>query len=96
MSAKAKLLWHPGTAQGILYVEGLPPLPLTKSYELWVFVKETPLPAGVFDVRLGGTAVSLSKITGAPDHPVKFAVSVEPKGGVPAPTGAIVLVGETL
>jgi anti-sigma-K factor RskA len=94
-TAKAKLLWHPQTKQGILWVSGLPPLPLEKSYELWAFVGDQPVPAGTFDARAdGATVIPISKQENLGEAPVKFAVSVEPKGGVPAPTGAIVLVGE--
>ncbi len=94
-AARAKLLWNPGTKQGILWVSGLPPLPLEKSYELWAFVGDQPVPAGTFDAKAdGSTVIPISKQESFDDKPVKFAVSVEPKGGVPAPTGAIVLVGE--
>jgi Anti-sigma-K factor rskA len=94
-TAKAKLLWHPETKQGILWVSGLPPLPLEKSYELWAFVGDQPLPAGTFDARAdGATVIPISKQENLGQAPVKFAVSVEPKGGVPKPTGAIVLLGE--
>jgi len=94
-AARAKLLWNPGTKQGILWVSGLPPLPLEQSYELWAFVGEQPVPAGTFDARAdGATVIPISKQENLGEAPVKFAVSVEPKGGVPKPTGAIVLVGE--
>jgi hypothetical protein len=94
-AARAKLLWNPGTKQGILWVSGLPPLPLEKSYELWAFVGDQPVPAGTFDARAdGATVIPISKQENHGEAPVKFAVSVEPKGGVPSPTGAIVLVGE--
>jgi len=94
-TAKAKLLWNPGTKQGILWVSGLPPLPIEKSYELWAFVGEQPVPAGTFDARSDATTViPISKQENLGEAPMKFAVSVEPKGGVSSPTGAIVLVGE--
>jgi hypothetical protein len=94
-TARAKLLWNPGTKQGILWVSGLPPLPLEKSYELWAFVGDQPVPAGTFDSRSDeATVIPISKQESLGETPVKFAVSVEPKGGVPAPTGAIVLAGE--
>lgn len=94
-AARAKLLWNPGTRQGILWVSGLPPLPLEKSYELWAFVGDQPVPAGTFDAKAdGATVIPISKQETLNEAPVKFAISVEPKGGVPAPTGAIVLAGE--
>ena len=94
-NAKARLLWHPESKQGILWVSGLPPLPLEKSYELWAFVGDQPVPAGTFDANAdGATVIPISKQENLGEAPVKFAVSVEPKGGSPSPTGAIVLVGE--
>jgi hypothetical protein len=94
-SAKARLLWNPEARQGILWVSGLPPLPLEKSYELWAFVGEQPVPAGIFDAKESGvTVIPISKQDNLGDAPVKFAVSIEPRGGVNAPTGAIVLVGD--
>jgi Anti-sigma-K factor rskA len=94
-NAKARLLWHPESRQGILWVSGLPPLPLEKSYELWAFVGDQPVPAGTFDAKEGGaTVIPISRQENLGDAPVKFAVSVEPKGGASSPTGAIVLVGE--
>ena len=96
-NAKAKLLWHPSRAQALLYVDGLPALPIDKSYELWFFVENEPVAADVFATNADGTAViSLSKLDPKAGKPVKFAVTVEPTGGVPKPTGTIVLVGENL
>lgn len=96
-TAQAQLLWHPGTKQGILYVKGLPPLPLEKSYELWSFVDGQPVAAGTFDARPGdATVFAISRQESFGDKPTKFAVSIEPKGGVPKPTGAIVLLGDSL
>jgi hypothetical protein len=94
-AARAKLLWNPGTRQGIFWVSGLPPLPPEKSYELWVFVGDQPLPAGTFDTKGDPTAViPIPRQETLDEAPARFAVSVEPKGGVPAPTGAVVLAGE--
>jgi len=94
-AARAKLLWNPESKQGILWVSGLPPLPLEQSYELWAFVGDQPVPAGTFDARAdGATVIPISRQENLGEAPVKFAVSIEPKGGVPKPTGAIVLVGE--
>ncbi|MEO6323369.1 MAG: anti-sigma factor [Thermoanaerobaculia bacterium] len=91
--ARARLLFNPATRQGLLYVEGLPPLPLEKSYALWAFVKDTPVPAGVFETTTGSAVLPLSQQGALADGPSKFAVSIEPHGGGPTPTGTIVLLG---
>jgi anti-sigma-K factor RskA len=76
---------------GMLMYEGeIAPPPPAKSYQLWVVPADgKPISAGVF--------------TGRPDHwmmkmppgvePREFAVSLEPAGGMPQPTGPMVLIG---
>ncbi len=93
-SASARLVWHPETKLGILYATGLPPLPPEKSYELWAFVDGQPQPAGVFQAAAdGATVFVLSRQESLGHRPERFAVSVEPQGGVPKPTGDVVLLG---
>ena len=88
-TARGRVVWHEKSG-GQLYVTGLPPAPAGKAYELWTIAGATPRPAGVFNVDASGTA-SLP-VAPASEGPVKvFAVTVEPAGGVPAPTGAMVL-----
>jgi len=88
-AARGRVVWHE-TAGGQLYVAGLPPAPAGKVYELWTIAGATPKPGGVFDVDTAGSASIAIAPVG--DGPVKvFAVTVEPAGGVPAPTGAMVL-----
>jgi anti-sigma-K factor RskA len=72
-------------------VAGLPPAPAGKTYALWTIVGGTPRPAGLFGVDAAGRGTHrIAPVsTGAPAR--VFAVTVEPEGGVPAPTGPIVL-----
>jgi anti-sigma-K factor RskA len=57
-----------------------------------VFLNGKPVNAGVFDVNATGRAMFES--TSFPDPGAQnFAVTVEPRGGMPAPTGPVVLVG---
>lgn len=94
--ARGWLLFDPGTKQALLRVSGLPPLPPGKSYALWAFVGDQPAPAGTFDVKSDAAAVfPLPKQDVFGGAPARFAVSVEAKGGAPAPAGEVVLAGET-
>jgi anti-sigma-K factor RskA len=86
--ALARVIWHE-TAGGWIMVAKLPPAQPGKTYELWTFSGGQPSPAGVFDVDAAGAATVRIKATGAPVE--GFAVTLEPAGGVPAPTGPIVL-----
>ena len=88
-NASGRMVWHE-KAGGRLYVTGLPPAPPGKTYELWTIAGATPRPAGTFDVDAAGAAAR--PVPPAEDGPVKvFAVTLEPAGGVPAPTGPMVL-----
>jgi anti-sigma-K factor RskA len=53
-----------------------------------------PVPAGVFDPDAEGRALFESPELSAIASAENFAVTIEPRGGVPAPTGPIVLVGK--
>jgi hypothetical protein len=91
--AKGQLLWNPVSRTGLLLVTDLPQTPAGKTYELWGISGTESVPAGIFVVDTGGVAlVRLPKLpeTKAFD---KFAVTIEPAGGAPPPTGAMVLLG---
>jgi anti-sigma-K factor RskA len=86
--AVGRVVWH-DTAGGHLFVANLPPPPAGKAYELWTFSEGQPRPAGVFKV-------DASQRASQPVPPVRapvqmFAVTLEPEGGVPMPTGPVVL-----
>ncbi|MEO8190425.1 MAG: anti-sigma factor [Acidobacteriota bacterium] len=91
--ARAKVFWSAKARRGVLVAANLQPLQAGRQYELWVFSAGKPVPAGVFDVDPAGRVLVESPEMSAVDSAEKFAVTVEPRGGVPAPTGPIVLVG---
>jgi anti-sigma-K factor RskA len=92
-AARAKMFWSQKAGRGILVAGNLAPLPAGKQYELWVFAKGKPVPAGMFDADASGRAMMESSDLAAIAAAENFAVTVEPRGGMPAPTGPIVLVG---
>ena len=64
-----------------------------RDYQLWMIRGEEKISAGLLVTQAGGggtlrVAAELLEV-GAPDA---FAISIEPKGGMPQPTGPIVLV----
>ena len=91
--ARGQLLWNPLSRAGLLLVTGLPPIPADKAYELWGIAGAEPVPAGVFVVNEQGLA--LFRLLALPESKSfdKFAVTLEPAGGVPQPTGSMVLLG---
>jgi anti-sigma-K factor RskA len=91
--ATAQLLWNPAAGTGLLLTSGLPPLPHNRIYELWAIAGNEPMPAGLFAVDEGGQAwLRLPPLPRAKRF-TKFAVTAEPAGGVPSPTGPMHLLG---
>jgi anti-sigma-K factor RskA len=88
--ATGRIVWHHARG-GQLFAANLPPAPAGKAYELWTIGAGPPRPAGLFRVDADGRATHRVE-PGAGGAPVKiFAVTLEPEGGVPAPTGPMVL-----
>jgi hypothetical protein len=92
-SARAKVFWSEKAKRGILLAGNLTPLPADKQYELWVFDKGKPVPAGVFDADAAGRVLFESPDLSGIATAQNFAVTIEPRGGVPQPTGPIILIG---
>lgn len=94
--ATAVIVWDPQKQRGIVKLANLPRPETGKDYQLWVIDPKYPNPVngGILPVGEDGIA----RVAFAPDQPVKkadkFAISVEPAGGVPKATGPIVFVGE--
>lgn len=86
--AVGRVVWH-DTAGGHVFVANLPAAPAGKTYELWAFIGGAPRPAGVFDVDAAGRASLPVPATRSAVQ--MFAVTLEPAGGVPKPTGPVVL-----
>ncbi|MGZ8383177.1 MAG: anti-sigma factor domain-containing protein [Nitrospira sp.] len=92
-SAGAFLLFDPVTKKAWLYAFNLPALPNGKVYQLWA-IDDKPVSAGVFGLDTGQKGRMLIKNLHEFSRMKKFAVTVEPDGGLPQPTGAIYLVGQ--
>jgi hypothetical protein len=91
--ASARLLWNPLARAGVLLTSGLPQIPRDRIYELWAIAGNEPVPAGIFDVDATGHA--FLRLPPLPDLKRfdKFAVTLEPAGGLPKPTGPMYLLG---
>lgn len=81
-------------SRGVLFAATqLPALPENRTYQLWYLTRGAPVSAGLVKPDpQGNVTTALPVAADAPAEPAGFAVSIEPDGGVPAPTGAIVLV----
>lgn len=90
---QGKALYNP--RKGLLfYVAALPPLPSGRTYQLWLVpTKGNPISAGIFEVDAQGNGQVVLPPLPAGVAAAAFAVTVEPAGGVPQPTGPKVLIG---
>jgi anti-sigma-K factor RskA len=91
-----KILWDAMRQKALLYVTNLPPPPGDKDYQLWQIVNNKPISAGVFNVSAEGAGFFNVEPVGVADFKTinAFAVTLEPKGGVPQPTGQMYLLGK--
>lgn len=92
-----KIIWDPQRNFAILQVSKLPSSSADKDYQLWYLdQKKKPVSAGVFSLTEQQEhyfkIVELSPIERTKEI-TAFAITLEPKGGVPQPTGAMYLLG---
>jgi anti-sigma-K factor RskA len=80
--------------EGMMMYDGkLPPAPADKVYQIWLVpMNGAPISAGWFTGRADKPGHMMMKLP-AGVTPKEFAVSLEPAGGMPQPTGPMVLVG---
>lgn len=93
--ASARMWWH-RTAGGFFVASGLPAPPAGKTYQLWVIAEGKPVSAGVFDLDPKGSGILQVKPLPGVKKAEIFAVTLEPAGGLPQPSGAMYLAGEVL
>ncbi len=90
-----KIIWDPEKRSAILQVSNLPAVPSDKDYQLWVIKDKKPISVGVFAVN--DTMSNFFKIENLavtnPKEIAAFAVTLEPKGGMPQPTGDMYMMG---
>lgn len=83
----------PERGEAVFYAFNLPAPEAGKTYQLWWIQDGKPVSAGTFDVDERGRG-NLRVEHVAPAGQIQaWAVTVEPAGGVPQPTGAMVLKG---
>ena len=91
--AIARAYIDPESGRLILYAHNLPPVPDGRTYQVWVIVEDRPTSVGLFRSDSQGEAKYDAGRIPDLDGPVTVAVTLEPDGGVPQPTGPIVLAG---
>jgi anti-sigma-K factor RskA len=91
--ASAHTFVNPSERKAVFYAYNLRPPPAGKTYQLWFIADGKPVSAGTFDVDPQGHGALLVENVAPVEQIQAWAVTVEPAGGVPQPTGAMVLKG---
>lgn len=89
-----KVVWDKVGGRALLQVANIPSVPSDKDYQLWFIVDGQPISAGVFAVD-DPARDNFFKIEQLQSSAAEgaFAITMEPKGGVPQPTGDMYLLG---
>jgi len=93
-NASATVFYAPGQNRAIFYAYNLTPPPAGKDYQLWMLRGNQPVDAGI--LKADETGRYFVEVNTLPENELSaFAVTLEPKGGAPQPTGAMYLLGTT-
>ncbi len=93
-NARGKVIFSPRARRAVFVAASLEAIPADRQYELWFLAGGKPIPAGTFDAAKGHATVFESALLPETIASVeKFAVTIEPRGGMPQPTGPMVLAG---
>jgi anti-sigma-K factor RskA len=89
-------MWWNREAGGLFVATGLPAAPGGKTYQLWAIAGGKPVSAGIFGVDArGGATLPVKPLPSLGDVEM-FAVTLEPAGGLPQPSGEMYLAGKVL
>jgi anti-sigma-K factor RskA len=81
-------------ARGLVFTaSALPTLPPGRTYQVWVITADRPISAGTADPDDRGTITAFFATPPDIPAPVAMAVTDEPQGGLPSPSGNRYLVG---
>lgn len=86
------MLAYDKNGQAMLMASGLPTVPEGMAYQLWYIKDNKKMPGKVFTPDAAGNGVLEDQIPAIAREAAVFAVTLEPKSGVQAPTGSIYLV----
>jgi hypothetical protein len=87
----AWMFWDHATNKWTLVARDLPVPAAGRTYQLWLVTPKAKISAGTFLPRPDGAAEVQATYALAPDALTAIAVTEEPAGGVPQPTGALVI-----
>ncbi|HZS60808.1 MAG TPA: anti-sigma factor [Gemmatimonadaceae bacterium] len=91
--ATAMMFWDKTNNTWSFYAHRMPPVPAGKTYQIWLLTPTEKISAGTF-TPAPDSSVEVHATYALPHDALRgVAVSEEPAGGVPQPTGRIVILG---
>ncbi|MCH7762089.1 anti-sigma factor [candidate division TA06 bacterium] len=91
--AFGKVVLDPELGAAVVHMYRLPKTPEGMEYQLWVMREGKPTSAGLFTVSEDGRGILKLRDLPDPGSIASYAVTIEPKGGQPEPTGMMYLTG---
>lgn len=89
----ARMFWDTTRNTWTLVAHNMPALRTGRTYQLWLVTKTAKISAGTFEPS-NGDAVVRATYPLARDSLQAIAITEEPTGGAPQPTGAMIVAGE--
>ncbi len=89
-----KVVWDKDNGQALLQVANIPAVPTAKEYQLWFVINNQPFSAGVFAVNdpSKDNFFKIQELNQSANQGA-FAITLEPEGGSPQPTGDMYMLG---
>lgn len=94
INSLGRVMWDKSRDSAIFCGINLPKTSPDKTYQLWAIIDSKPKSYGVFNVDEEGNGVIKLNYQDPYETIQQFAVTLEPAGGVPQPTGEMYLAGE--
>ena len=91
----ARMFWAQSTNTWTMFAHNLPAPPQGRTYQLWLITRDGQrISAGTFAPDAAGNAAVSAQYPLASDALQMIAVTEEPAGGVPQPTGEVLIAGQ--
>jgi anti-sigma-K factor RskA len=88
--AHGQLIADPNEQSAVLVISGLPKLAANRTYQVWLISGGGPVSAGLLSIDENGQGVVIVSSNESIGSFNSLAISIEPEGGSPQPTGDIV------
>ncbi|MGH7886001.1 MAG: anti-sigma factor [Thermodesulfobacteriota bacterium] len=95
LNSVGRVMWDKSADSAIFCGINLPQITPDKIYQLWAIIDSTPKSYGIFSVDEKGNGIIKLNYEDPYESIQQFAVTLEPAGGVPQPTGEMYLAGSS-